>query len=70
MAPLDPHEVIRKLMHELTGPLGETTDERIANAAAAINNVLERLPTEERDGALAEVVGGSGRWVKKAAWSP
>jgi len=49
---LDPHDVIRKLMRELSGPLGATPDERGAHAAAAIRNVLERLPAEERDEAI------------------
>jgi hypothetical protein len=57
---LDSHDVIRKLMHELSGPLGATSDERAANAAAAIRNVLERLPAEERDEAIARVAKRMG----------
>ena len=52
---IDPHKVIRKLMAELTGPLGDTREERLKNAASAILNVLERLPADERAEALGRV---------------
>jgi hypothetical protein len=52
---IDPHEMIRKLVAELTGPLGDTRDERLANAASAIQNVLERLPADERDAAIEQL---------------
>lgn len=65
---IDPHEVIRKLMAELTGPLGKTREERLKNAASAIQNVLERLPAEERDDAAFAAVGDDGRWVLQSAW--
>jgi hypothetical protein len=68
MVELDPHEVIHKLMAQITGPLGATTEERIANAAEQIRGVLERLPEDERDEAIHEVVKSRGRWVKRAAW--
>lgn len=68
---LDPHEVIHKLMAQLTGPLGKTSEERVANAAEQIRGVLERLPAEERDEAIHCVIGARGsNWVKKAHWSP
>lgn len=67
---LDPHDVIRKLTHALTGPLGDTREQRLKNAASAIQNVLERLPAEERDDAIFEVVEAGGRWVRKCSWAP
>jgi len=67
---IDPHEVIRKLMAQLIGPLGNTTEERIANAAEQITGVLERLPEGERDDAIHAVVKARGRWVRRSSWSP
>lgn len=70
MRKLEATDVIRKLLHELDGPLGDTPEARIEKAAALIRSVLDRLPLEERDEAVAKAVGASGRWVKCAAWSP
>jgi hypothetical protein len=65
---IDPHEVIRKLMAQLTGPLGATREERAINAADQIRGVLERLPADERDDAIRGAIGPDSRWILQAKW--
>jgi hypothetical protein len=67
---LSPHDVIRKLMRELSGPLGATKAERVTAAASAMRNVLARLPAAERDEAVATLLDGNSRWILRSSWSP